>query len=238
MAHAVAWTIESALRSRAGKIAIVKDSVVAEDDNNYTVTFIVNDSPVTSKWTNEYGIWRIRAFGDFAAGDKQFGEKKKKEDAEAKRLVTEPSGRFSINYVNIFDPSATALGLDLKSCGGYFSFGFQGFFGLGKKHTQIEVQIGGAIPLAVGKVAFFPFADVGVGLLFLPKLVKASSYEFDDDHLGGISLKGGVMFTTAAVPGLYLQAAYQYGFYKELLSDDDGRTAFPNMLIVGIGYSW
>jgi len=226
MSYAVGWLIESKLRSKSGSISITKDSVTAIDDNNYTVVFNVNNTAVSSQWINEYGIWRINTFGNFAVGDKSILGKKQKEQADAKRLVTAPSLRISASYVNIFDMES-AVGADFKIGSKYVTFGFQGFFG--KEHTQIEGVLGFTIPIRMGAVALIPFADIGGGIASPPM-------QRGIDMLLGFSVKGGLMFTTAAVPGLYLQAAYLYGFFDDPL-EKRPKPHNPNMLIIGLGYS-
>ena len=237
MSYAVGWLIENNLRSRSGGISITKDSVTPIDDDNYTVDFIVNGAVISSQWTNEYGIWRIKTFGTFAAGDKSMLDKKQKARADSAKLVTEPSLRISASFVNFFGNNPkSAFGADFKlSFSKYTAFGFQGFFG--KDHTQIEAVGGFTIPIAVGGVtAFIPFVDVGLGTVFLPPAVK-DGLGSKFDMLLGLSVKGGLMFTTAAVPGLYLQAAYQYGFYEKFGLDNNTKLN-PNMLIIGVGYSF
>jgi hypothetical protein len=59
---------------------------------------------------------------------------------------------------------------------------------------------------------------------------------FDKDLCFDLSFKGGLMFTTSLVPGLYLQAAYQYNFYLDISDRFDD--ANPSVLFFGIGYGF
>ena len=237
MAYAVAWTIENALRSKTGKITIVKDSIVAADDNKYTVNFIVNDKPMKSEWINEYGIWRIRTFGDFAAGDKTFAEKRKKEEVDAARLRAEPSAQIDGGFAWIFD-RGPAFGADFIFRADWFGFGARTFIGL--NFFQVDVLTGFYFPIKAQTVAFTPFVNASIGLQFR---------DTGSDEIGGIkfpdlgvSFQGGLQFTTAAVSGLYFQAAYQFNLFLlgTLASEATQGEVRPDRHVIffGVGYSF
>lgn len=122
----------------------------------------------------------------------------------------------------------------------YFSYGLQGFFG--KDFMNIEGIFGFYILIPVKNIAFIPFADFGVGMMKTTP-IQVSPYDYYDDSdfdLNiGISIKGGLMFTTSSVPGLYLQAAYKHNFFKEgdFLENSD-QQLFPSIIMFGIGYSF
>jgi len=233
MTYAVAWTIENALRSRNGQINISANSVTAVGNGNYTVAFNVNGKTINSEWVNEYGIWRIRKFGDFAAGDKTLLQRK----ANASRLVSNPIFRISALFAMDMEHNRQMYGAELKFSGGFLSYGFEGYFGEGL--TQIEFLYGFHIPIRAGGVAFTPFGDFSMGARFLPITENdrfPSFLPFNIEY--GISFKGGLMFTTSVVPGLYIQAAYKYNIYPLLTFErkDDGMP--KGMLVFGIGYSF
>jgi serine protease Do len=224
----VAWLIENNLRSKTGDISITTESIVPADDGKYTVSFDVNGKTIDSEWVNEYGIWRIRTFGEFASGDKTMVEKKKKEMVVAERLVTEPTIRISAGVAFLAD-LGPAFGTDLKLFGSkFFGWGMQGFFGP-ENFVEIDVLLGLYIPIPAGSVAFTPFGEVSAGLM----------YRKNDDNNGsplmahGISLKGGLMFTTTAVRGLYLQTAYQYNFHE-----NDEWIPPQSAFMIGLGLSY
>jgi serine protease Do len=245
MVYTVAWLIENNLRApRTRAISITKGDVVQAADGRYKVTFNVNGKPVDSEWINEYGNWRIRTFGDFASGDKTMVEKKQKEAADAANLVTNPGLQLSAGFTQVFDRGA-ALGVDLVIRKEYTGSGFSLY--VAKDFFQIDTIAGFYIPIKAGTVAFTPFADAGVVFQFK----KA----FDNDGmLGGLplfdlglSFKPGLQFTTAAVPGLYFQFAYQYNLTFSSLIDDIGKSAgvsetglFPDKHLVtfSLGYSF
>jgi hypothetical protein len=110
--------------------------------------------------------------------------------------------------------------------------GVKGHFG--KEHMQIEGYWGLYFPIPLGHVAITPYGDCGFGIMFTP-----SSQGTEEPHFpfsGGFSLQGGLVFTTTAVPGLYLQAGYQRNWYRE--KPFEGQWLYPYSLYTGIGYAW
>jgi serine protease Do len=241
---AVAWTIENALRAKSGRISISVDSVVPNNKNGFTITFKINDGTISSEWINEYGIWRISAFGDFAAGDKTLVEKREQADRDAARLKTDYDLQITAGLAYIFD-LGPAFGADLKFRVGVFGSGLRAYIG-GGGFFQVEGTGGIYIPIRLKKIGLTPYGDIGAGLVVKDHTKKAasstsSSNRSDDDQglfakdIGlDISFQGGLMFTTAAVPGLYLQAAYQYNIYV----GDEVSDANPHMIFFGIGYGF
>jgi serine protease Do len=237
MSYAVAWTIENALRSKTGKISVSVDSVVPNDKNGFTVSFKVSDQIISSEWVNEYGIWRINSFGDFAAGDKTLIEKREQADKDAKRLRTD----YTVHTV-------IGLGLPLDigpTLGGELMFRFNGIYGSGARvfvheseFFQIDFAVGPYIPIRLKKAALTPYVNFGVGIVETevpPKTDSPLYYSnqgFDNKEFGfDFSIQGGLLFTTVAVPGLFLQAAYQYSFYTE-----DINSLNSNLIFFGLGY--
>jgi serine protease Do len=240
MSYAVAWTIENALRSKSGRISTNVDTVVPNNKNGYTVTFTVNNGTISSEWINEYGIWRIQSFGDFAAGDKTLVEKREQADRDAERLRTDYNIQFAAEYAHVFE-SGPALGLDMTIRFGYIGQGLRGYFR--DDFFQLDAFFGPYIPIRIKKAGLTPYMDLGVGIVIkehVPKPKNSSGYDDEDESFfnKGIglafSLKGGLMFTTAMVPGLFFQAAYQYNFYL----GDDIRGSDPSVLFFGIGYGF
>jgi len=244
MAYAVAWTIEDVLRSGSARINITLNSVTAIDSGRYTVSFNVNNKTIDSEWVNEYGIWQIRKFGDVAAGNKSLletRERQRQERAASEKLVSEPSQRWAASFAYPID-LGPALGVDFSfRLFKYMGVGFQGF--IGKDFFQVGPFLRVNVPIPVGSaVAFIPFIDAGVGLMFLSGMKSSDPYDvslFDFETAMGFSIKGGLMFTMAAVPGLYLQAAYQRNFFDKFLGDSgNGKPLYPDVLIVGLGYGF
>ena len=198
MSYTVAWTIENAIRYR-GEINIEKDSVNLIDDNNYKVDFKVNNKIISSLWTNEYGIWRIKTFGTFAAGDKSLIGKRSRLEGD-ERLRTDPILQFTAGYAHIFD-IGPAFGADMIIRNRLLGYGLKTY--AVKNFFQLEFFSGLYLPIRLETIAFTPFGSFGFGIQRYPE----TPFDF------GISLQGGLQFTTSAVPGLFLQASYQHNFY-------------------------
>jgi len=236
MAYAVAWTIEDALRSGSRRINISVKSTTEVSADRYTVSFDVNGKTISSDWVNEYGVWRIRTFGDFAAGDKSLVETRQRE-REAARQRAAASGfdsRAAVSLVYDLEGKQLLVGVDLRiGFNNYVSVGMQGFFG--KDFTQAEAVLGLTIPIIAGKVVFIPFADVSAGLRF-PALSSP------DSGLGaGFSIKGGLMFRPIATSGFFAQAAFQYSFYTIETGSSRPRNKEEiqtPMLLFGVGFAF
>jgi serine protease Do len=238
MSYFVAWLIENNLRR--GYISITKESVTPMDNGRYKVTFNVNNRPVDSEWVNEYGIWRIRTFGAFAAGDKAFVEKKTKENATAEKLRTDPSFQFSVGYTHILGRTY-AVGLDFLGRTGYLGYGMSLYIAE-DLFFQIDAVTGVYVPIKTGPVAFTPFLDLGFALQFKSSNTGGNEYNIPMDF--GLCFKPGLQFTTAAVPGLYLQLEYQYNLLLtnlvDTLAGDTVSRGPPDkhFFSVSIGYSF
>jgi hypothetical protein len=185
---------------------------------------------------NDYGIWRIDRFGDFAAGDKSLVEKREQADRDAERLKTDYYLQLSAGLACPLETGA-AFGADLKIRVGVMGYGFR-IYTAGEKFFQLEGTTGIYVPIRIKKIGLTPYGDLGFGIVSTPRSKKSSKDSFYDDNNNSpeiafdISFHGGLMFTTAAVPGLYLQAAYQHNLY--LLSSD----IKPSVLFFSIGYGF
>jgi serine protease Do len=242
MSYAVAWTIEDALRTKSGKISIETDSVT-RNDKGYAVVFKLNSGTISSEWINEYGIWRIRSFGDFAAGDKDLIKKEKKAKADSAKLRTEPDLQIAAGFAYVLDRGA-GFGLDITGRAAWFGYGFKTY--IRRDFFQLDAYSGLYIPIKAGKVAFIPYGNIGVGFQVKDK-IYTDPYEssvFTKDVDFGLAFQLGLQFTTAAVPGLYLAAGYQYNlFFRSAFASgrDDPASkikADPSVVFIGLGYSF
>ena len=230
MSYAVAWIIEDSMRSKSGKITIEKESVTPVDDYNYTVKFKVNDKIVSSEWTNEYGIWRIKSFGSIASGDKRLIKKKAEQKQIDENLRASPKFQLSAGMTYIFNQGA-GFGADIIFRGSYTGFGLR--MDIAKDFLQIDCFWGLYIPIKAEKIAFTPFGSIGLGYQSI-KLVPA----FDKVGYIGFPVHGGLQFTTATVPGLYLQVAYQHNFMVNFLEIVERNTPYKNLIFISVGYSF
>ncbi|MDR1972423.1 MAG: serine protease [Treponema sp.] len=234
MGYAVAWTIENALRTRPGRISVTVDSTAPNNKNGFTVVFNVNGSTISSDWVNDYGIWRISAFGDFAAGNKTLVEERDRAERDAKRLITDYSFQFSAGLAVVLE-TGPAFGADFKFRTGITGYGLKVYTG-GKEFFQGETTAGLYFPVRMKKAALTPYADFGLGIAVKePAPRTPNPYDpLPEKDMGfAVSIKGGLMFTTSAVPGLFLQAAYQHNFY---IGDIKGIK--PGLLFFSLGYGF
>jgi hypothetical protein len=107
------------------------DAAVPNNKNGYTVTFAVNGGTISSEWINEYGIWRIKAFGDFASGDKSLVEKREQADKDARRLRTNYDLQLSVGLAYMLG-TGPAFGADIKFRFGYVGSGLRLYTAGGK----------------------------------------------------------------------------------------------------------
>jgi len=139
----------------------------------------------------------------------------------------------------------------------YVGAGLRGYFG-GEKYTQLEIGAGPYIPIKIGSsIALTPFANVGFGFMFCkntePKIntttiLGGGSVGSNNDlkTIFGISGRAGMIFTTSWVPGLFIEASYQYNFYKSLedtvssavSGSGNDKNYHPNVFYIGVGYSF
>jgi hypothetical protein len=70
---------------------------------------------------------------------------------------------------------------------------------------------------------------MGVGFV---KMDPASNHEVDMDLNFDLSVQGGLMFTIAAVPGLFAQAYYHYNFIMGDIIKDNG------LIGIALGYGF
>jgi serine protease Do len=265
MRHAVAWSIENQIRSKTGSLNIALDSVTA-NDTAYTVIFKINDNLVSSEWVNEYGIWRVLKFGDSVTVDKEEKEQKNKADPKAKTTANpktttkpktdakpetdakakntdkgpriEPTFQLSLDYVHIFDRGPN-FGIDCTfRSTKYFGYGIRGCFGTGM--FQTTAFAGFYIPIKLSSaVGLTPFGNIGFGVQ--SKDTGEVDYWGDRERrlFFGLSAQGGLQFTTAAVPGLFLQAGYQLNWFGAFGFDSEkSKKTDVHAFFVGIGYSF
>ncbi|MDR1419408.1 MAG: serine protease [Treponema sp.] len=231
MAYAVGWTLENTLRSSQGSMSVSVGSISAGANQGYTVTFRVNEGSVSCEWINEYGIWRIRSFGRFMAGDKAYTNQASREKEEEERLRAEPDLQFSAGFAYFVLDAGPAFTADIKGKVSYLEFGLRTYLTGGL--SQIEGLAGLYFPVKFGnKFAVTPYGDLGLGFMFKRKLpASTSSFSFNPGM--GVSFHGGLMFTSSLVPGLYLQTAYQFNMYHMF----DGKPKNdPHIIAVSVGY--
>jgi serine protease Do len=236
MNAAVAWLIENSLRPKSGNIRISLDSVKPREggQEGYTVTFQVNDRLISSNWVKEYDIWRIESFGDAAAGNKSLLSEKEERRRQEKNLRTDVSVQISAGLGYIFDLGPAFTG-ELIGRTGPAGWGLRAY--LGGEYTQVEGLMGLYLPIKMTKAAIIPYGEAGAGVCFRKAEKKKTGggfYADEEPLLAGMDLtasfQGGLQFTTAAIPGLYLKTAYQFN------ASFSGHRS--HVLIAGLGYAF
>jgi serine protease Do len=206
---AVAWLIENSMRTRSGALKISLDSIEPNYKGGFLVTFSVNDKPVKSEWVKEYGVYRLDTYGDIVTGDKALVSEKERE----RKLRTTFSIMLGAGYAYVFD-TGSAVNAFIKSGSSYVNYGINFYYGQ-KSYLQLEGTLGFYYPIRLGSVALIPFVDGGIGFIKMDKDESAKDPYDTSLDLGlefDISVQGGLMFTMAAVPGLYAQVYYHYNF--------------------------
>ncbi|QQO10794.1 S1C family serine protease [Breznakiella homolactica] len=223
MRYAVGWLVEDSIRSKSGAIKISLDTIEKINDTEYSVSFDVSGNTVTSAWVKEFGIWRINTFGGFASGDKTLVEEKERLRTREDKLKTDYFLMLSAGYTQVFG-TGPALNANISYRGNSTIWGVTVQY-RGSDYMQTEFGFGAYMPIRLNGFAVMPLIKASVGFM------KTEERDDSFDMNFGISAQGGVMFTTAAIPGLFLSAAYQYNFY---LSTD-----YPShLLLISLGYGF
>jgi hypothetical protein len=167
-------------------------------------------------------MWRIKSAGGLtgnkaAMNEKISGDKSEKKDEE--NLRADYSWEAFANYMYLGlggsapRGSAFAFSVDLQESG--IRYGGQLISNFGKFGiVEAFAGYGGTIKLG-GKAAIIPYGDIGIGITWFEKDAPKSYDPIDNDTTFdpftqmslGFSLSGGIMFRTAAVPGLSVRAA-------------------------------
>jgi hypothetical protein len=231
---AVAWTIENSLRNQQG--AIETESIEPGDSGQYLVSFRGGKAVTSSEWINEYGIWRIRRFGEFAAGNPDFVREREERYQQAAKLRTNLFFSFIAGYSHILG-RGPALDLESDFHLWLFSFGTQIYYA-GSSFLQGEGTVGLYFPIRMkDKIAITPFTGAALGFVWKDTEDEKGLFNLNDSSTImdlALSARGGIRLTTSLVPGLFLQAAYQYS--KALPSAPAEKNS--HLFSLGIGYGF
>ncbi|MDR3173557.1 MAG: trypsin-like peptidase domain-containing protein [Treponema sp.] len=213
MAYAVAWTIETNMRGQGSIRAAVKE--VSGSGDEYTVVFTINGNDISSRWTREYGAWRVRTFGEIAMGNKELIAKKETEKNNRKNLRINSNFTVEAGYAYLFDKAPAAL---------YFSavvtkyFGAQIYFA-GPDLVTFGVFAGYGGGFSLGSVGLMPYIYAGIDY----HIDKDFDQAMEDEFMKGFPIvamvKGGLKITTAAIPGLFGGVGFQYNLFDLRIND-------------------
>jgi len=237
MSAAVAWLIESSMRSRSGSIKASVDSINPNDRGGFTVVFNINDTLVQSEWIKEYGIYRMDTYGDIATDRAGLDQRQRRREQD-NSLRTDYDFSISAGYAYVFG-YGSAFNATLAISSPIF-FDLDLFVGQ-NSYFQIGTSVGYAYPIRLDTFAVMPFGSLGFSII----QTDASKAEAEKSpwerglSFGFIpvafafSLKAGAMFTTSAVPGLFGRAFYNYNI--TILNDSVKNTSIVG-LSVGYGF--
>ena len=244
MNAAVAWLIENTMREKSITIRIDVDSINWNEKGCYDVVFKVNDTLIKSEWIKEYGVYRMETFGDTVAGNKSLLDEKTKQKDRGAALRTNYLLSLSGGYAHVLE-YGPALNLSVATYISPITFGLEADIGLtDEKYFHGGLFVGLIFPIPIKTVAIMPFAEIGGGI---QSCAESKEKKGNDTIMGfeenigfgfasGLILKGGFIFTTAAVPGLFAKAFYQYSY----IFMNDKNDAMKNNQIIGfcIGYGF
>jgi len=241
MNAAVAWNIENSMRSKSGAIKISLDSINSGGNGGFNVIFNVNDALIKSQWVKEYGVYRMDTYGEAITGNKTLLEDKQKKKAQDKNLRTDFGFGIYAGYAYVFD-YGSAFNASLIFAGSH-PFIYDINFIMGQKgYFQLGIDLGFYGPIRMNGSALMPFGMLGVHYISTDATKAGAdryrnSFDSDpDSSFGfavGLSLKGGLMFTTSAVPGLFGQAFFDYNF-----TFFNSNIKNVPMVGIGIGYGF
>jgi len=225
MGYAVAWTIESSLRTVQGPLkASIKE--VTGDGEEYKVTFNINNKIVNSIWIREYGNWRIKSFGYVASGNKSLMRKKEADKKTKDTLRINSILQLEAGYANMFDKADTAF---------YFSLDFLTIMGFNLYYTNPDLWclglfLGYQWIIPAGNIGFVPYIRLVTNIMY-----DGGDMDYDKLFIFPIALSGqvGLKITTSYLPGLFIGTAYQIRIFNrteyELLN---------NALSFSVGYAF
>jgi serine protease Do len=230
MKYAVAWYIENAMRNRTGAIRASVESIEPNLKGGYTVSFNINGTVVQSDWKKEYGIYRMDTYGDVVTLDRAAIISRQNKRDQGGYLATDFSFAVYAGYTHILQDIGSAITASVILAPSYLTYGFDLTYAFGDiKYINIGFEMGLFIPVRLGPVAIMPFGNLGMGIILRDKTDEFGDFGFDLDF----NLQGGLMFTTTAVPGLFLRVFYSHNII--FMSD-----VIPNhgFVSVGIGYGF
>ncbi|MDR0587120.1 MAG: trypsin-like peptidase domain-containing protein [Treponema sp.] len=231
MGYAVAWTIESNMRGQGAIKAAVKE--ISGSGEDYTVVFTINGKDISSGWIREYGAWRIRTFGEFAAGNKDFVAEKETKQKNKAALRTDSDFTVEAGYAYLFDKAPAALYVSIE----YLRYmGAQAYFA-GPDFWTIGAFIGYRGEFFPGNIGLMPYFFGGFDYQ------SDKDYEKFMDESGepkgfplAVMLKAGLKVTTAKVPGLFGGIGFQYNIMNLGFDDYDNRMKMA--LTITAGYAF
>ena len=211
--------------SNVDKNEEVSVKAVEKNGNTYTVVFYIQGKTISSQWVKEHGAWRIASIGKIN-GDKS--KIAKVEKLYYNQRNVRDGYTHELNY--IAEGGYTQVlnrGVAVYGAIGVSIAGIRCIFA-DTDYWQLELFGRGYFkPLRFNIYALEPHLGLGMGVKYLPK-----TGENDSGLRFGISPQLGVQFTSSAIPGIYIGAAYQYNlFFRN--SNDKNNTLHLFIFLAG-----
>ena len=237
MSSAVAWQIENSMRSKSGALKISLNSIMPNHKGGFDVFFNLNDTVIKSEWIKEYGIYRLDTYGDLVKGDKTLLDAKQQKKEQDKALRTDYIFALFAGYSYVLDGYGSALNAGLRFSSP-FTYGIDLYYGFGdKEYFQLGFNIGYAYAIRLGSFALTPFGELGAAYLSSKESKeKNSNFNADFGFALGVTIKGGLMFTTAKVPGLFGRLFYQHTL--PFMKDQNKAIENHGLMGISIGYGF
>jgi serine protease Do len=243
MQYCVGWLIEDSFRGKtSGVLRATLGDMVKNTDGSYTVALQFSGGRVVSTtWVIEYGIWKLDKAGDLVTGDRTVLDRRIRDQEAERNLRTDYNWAISAGYAYLglggSNPRGSALDVSVSMPVSFITYGahllFQsGDFGI------LEMEIGFAGAIRLGKIALMPYGNVGGGIFWHEKDTSSDSMSMISDSMSiAFSLQGGLMFTSSYVPGLFFKTAYQFNF-DDIFSSDRATPLkdTKHSLILSVGY--
>jgi len=232
MGYAVAWTIESSLRTGQGPLKATLKEVTGAGEE-YTVSFNINNKDVSSVWIREYGNWRIKSFGVVASGDKTLMSKKEAEKKASENLRIDSAFHLELGYATLFEKAPSAL---------YFSLRYN-VLSVNLYYAGSDFMALGLFPefhwgIPAGNFGFIPYIRAGI-LFILDK--DYDDFEKKDSIEAGFpiafSAQVGIKITSSYVPGLFVGVGFQYNIFN-MYEVDKGKKKLEQALSFTVGYAF
>jgi serine protease Do len=233
MGYAVAWTIENNLRGQGAIRASVKE--VSGSGDAYTVVFTVNGNDVSSGWIREYGVWRIRTFGEIAAGNKDLVAQKETQKKRKEALRTDSDFTVEAGYAYLFDKAPAAL---------YVSVDYLGFIGAqmyfaGPDFWTIGMFMGYRGEFVPGNIGLMPYIHFGFDYQNDREYNKLKE---ENERLIGFPIvmmaQVGLKVTTSKVPGLFGGIGFQYNVFDLRGTDYPENRKMKMAALITAGYAF
>jgi hypothetical protein len=225
------------MRTQGTIKAAVKE--VSGGDTEYTVVITANEKDIETRWIWEYGVWRLRSFGEVAAGNKDLLAQK---EAERKNRKAPDIGiTVEAGFAHLIDKAPAAL---------YASIDYRGLFGAqvyfaGSRFSSVGVFAGLRTTFQLDKIGITPSIRGGIDIQSdqefkaFEEAKKRDTYYYSLADVGlpvSLMARGDVKLSLPKIPGLRFGAGFQFNFFN--LMSDEYKDASKMVVTLSAGYEF